>query len=597
MSPASSGNTTSAGTPGSMVRHTLSMISPILAAKASRLKYASSSSFICTATSWIQGCSGTPPLLPSPHAPCGGGACRPAKEVPSSARAIPQEKEAGTAQGVLYASAYLGISLVTYVVGSWITYFYTPPVDSGLVARLSPTLVGIAVALGRIVDAVADPLVGAASDRLQSPRGRRLPFMRGSVIPLAAVFALLWTPPAFLGEAGAFLYLSVSLSLFFILYTLYVAPYLALLPELATRRDQRIAWSGWQGLFNIAGTALGGLGAGLLIEAAGFAAMGGVLALVAFASLALPAWLLREREGARGEAPPPSLVESVRLTMANPAFRPYVAGQFFFWLALYVMIAAIPYLATVVMGGSEADATVALGLALAVALLALAPLSALSRAVGLKKALNLAMGWFAAVLLLAGGIGRLPLPLSPYAQGLLVFALAGVPLAALFVFPNALLAEVTDIDFQRTGSRREAVYFGVQGFIVKLAVGLSALVTTGIIDALGYSREAPWGVLALGPVEPRCWWRRASPVSGGIPPGRRSGGRPAALPAWPGSERASVEVVRIGGRSSSCPPSRETTSPRGHTSSAGKLKVPSIRCTFPATKSRLSPRITAFFRS
>ncbi|MFS8653346.1 MAG: MFS transporter [Limnochordia bacterium] len=403
-------------------------------------------------------------------------------------------------QGVLYASAYLGISLVTYVVGSWITYFYTPPVDSGLVARLSPTLVGIAVALGRIVDAVADPLVGAASDRLQSPRGRRLPFMRGSVIPLAAVFALLWTPPAFLGEAGAFLYLSVSLSLFFILYTLYVAPYLALLPELATRRDQRIAWSGWQGLFNIAGTALGGLGAGLLIEAAGFAAMGGVLALVAFASLALPAWLLREREGARGEAPPPSLVESVRLTMANPAFRPYVAGQFFFWLALYVMIAAIPYLATVVMGGSEADATVALGLALAVALLALVPLSALSRAVGLKKALNLAMGWFAAVLLLAGGIGRLPLPLSPYAQGLLVFALAGVPLAALFVFPNALLAEVTDIDFQRTGSRREAVYFGVQGFIVKLAVGLSALVTTGIIDALGYSREAPWGVLALGPV-------------------------------------------------------------------------------------------------
>ncbi|MFS8572362.1 MAG: MFS transporter, partial [Clostridia bacterium] len=144
-------------------------------------------------------------------------------------------------QGVLYASAYLGISLVTYVVGSWITYFYTPPVDSGLVARLSPTLVGIAVALGRIVDAVADPLVGAASDRLQSPRGRRLPFMRGSVIPLAAVFALLWTPPAFLGEVGAFLYLSVSLSLFFILYTLYVAPYLALLPELATRRDQRIA--------------------------------------------------------------------------------------------------------------------------------------------------------------------------------------------------------------------------------------------------------------------------------------------------------------------------------------------------------------------
>src|SRR5690606_16409587 len=145
---------------------------------------------------------------------------------------------------------------------------------------------------------------------------------------------------------------------------------------------------------------------------------------------------------------------------------------FFFWLALYVMIAAIPYLATVVMGGSEADATVALGLALAVALLALAPLSALSRAVGLKKALNLAMGWFAAVLLLAGGIGRLPLPLSPYAQGLLVFALAGVPSAARFGFPIALLAEATGSDFLRSGRRPADVCISAQGCLFYVAVSL-----------------------------------------------------------------------------------------------------------------------------
>ena len=227
--------------------------------------------------------------------------------------------------------------------------------------------------------------------------------------------------------------------------------------------------------------------------------MGVVLAVISLASLLLPAWTLRERTPAQ-EAPALPLLETMKLAWANPAFRPYVAGQFFFWLALYVVMAGTPYLVTIVMGGSEADATLGLGISLLVALVSLAPLGRLSGTFGLKRTLTMCMAWFAITLLIWGGIGRLSLPLSPFAQGLIVFALAGVPLAALFVLPNALVAEVTDLDFERTGSRREAIYFGVQGFIVKLAVSLSAVVTTQVIGALGYSQESPWGVLWLGPI-------------------------------------------------------------------------------------------------
>ena len=70
--------------------------------------------------------------------------------------------------GIVYASAYLGISLMTYVVGSWITYFYAPPVDSGLLVRLSPALVGAAVALGRIVDALSIPRRGLERSAFES---------------------------------------------------------------------------------------------------------------------------------------------------------------------------------------------------------------------------------------------------------------------------------------------------------------------------------------------------------------------------------------------------------------------------------------------
>lgn len=57
-------------------------------------------------------------------------------------------------------------------------------------------------------------------------------------------------------------YLTILLSLFFAFFTLYVAPYLALASKPAETTEKRIAWSGWQGLFNIVGTAVGGLGAG-----------------------------------------------------------------------------------------------------------------------------------------------------------------------------------------------------------------------------------------------------------------------------------------------------------------------------------------------
>ena len=90
---------------------------------------------------------------------------------------------------------------------------------------------------------------------------------------------------------------------------------------------------------------------------------------------------LRERRPVQ-EAPSLPLLESIKLAWANPAFRPYVAGQFFFWLALYVVMSGTPYLVTIVMGGSEADATLALGISLVVALASLAPLGRLSGATG-----------------------------------------------------------------------------------------------------------------------------------------------------------------------------------------------------------------------
>lgn len=403
---------------------------------------------------------------------------------------------------LLYGSGYLGIALTTYVVGTWTAFRYAPPPDSGLTPLLPAAWAGFAFAIGRLVDAVSDPIVGAWSDRFRGRLGRRIPFMRLSALPLALTFVLLWVPPASLGPGLAFAYLAVMSSLFFLAFTLYVAPYLALLPELAGTPSERARFSAWQGVFNVVGIALGNV-AFLLVQPDGFFMMAAALGLISLASFAVPSLTVTERM--TSQLPQATGVwESIRLTLANQAFRAYVGGQFFFWIALYIIMAGAPYLVTVVMGGSQADTGLALGLTLIVALACYPFLVRHAGRHGFRASLTFSMAWYVVVLLLWGLVGRLPISVSPFHQGLVIFALGGLPLAGLLILPNALVAEIVDLDEAKTGTRREATFFGVQGLIVKAAIGLSAVVTTQVIDLWGYSTEAPWGVLGLGPVAASC---------------------------------------------------------------------------------------------
>src|SRR5271154_6203552 len=64
-----------------------------------------------------------------------------------------------------------------------------------LVVGMPALLVGAAIVVSQIVDAVVDPLLGLWSDRLRSPLARRHPFMYASAVPCAAAFYALWQPP------------------------------------------------------------------------------------------------------------------------------------------------------------------------------------------------------------------------------------------------------------------------------------------------------------------------------------------------------------------------------------------------------------------
>lgn len=391
----------------------------------------------------------------------------------------------------LYGLAYLGVALVTQVFMLWVTYFYAPPAGR-LTAYLPIGLVGVALIIGRAVDALADPLVAVWSDNTRSARGRRLPFMIYGALPLAISFALIWFPPTPDRILWNFLYLTLVLASFLFFFTVVVAPYLALLPELAEGAASRVRYSAWQAFFNIVGLGIAMVGAGLIIERMGFRAMGVLLALVALVSFWIPAFGLREK-GRAADQNPVGLLDSFRLTLANRPFRFHLFSQFLFWFGFNMIMIIVPYVITVIMGLSEGDVGLLLGGAMAVALVSFPVICRLARSWGTRKTFLLTALILAAVLACLAGIGLLP-GIAVFWQGVAVVAASGFPLAGLFILPNAITAEITDHEYARTGLRREAIFYGMGGLVIKASMGFSSLATTGIMGWLGYTAAVPLGI-------------------------------------------------------------------------------------------------------
>ena len=118
----------------------------------------------------------------------------------------------------------------------------------GTVIGLEPSLVGLAILIALVFDAISDPLVGYWSDNLQSRWGRRHPFMYAAAIPVALSYFLLWNPPE-MGQTSLFLYLTSLAILIRTFITFYETPSSALIPELTTDYEERTSLQSYRLFF------------------------------------------------------------------------------------------------------------------------------------------------------------------------------------------------------------------------------------------------------------------------------------------------------------------------------------------------------------
>jgi Na+/melibiose symporter-like transporter len=121
------------------------------------------------------------------------------------------------------------------------------------VIGLDARLVGIAITVALVFDALSDPIVGYWSDNLRSRWGRRHPFMYASALPVALSYFLLWNPPQDWSQSGLFWYLLPLAILVRTFITLYETPSAALVPELTDDYVERSSLISYRSYFGWTG--------------------------------------------------------------------------------------------------------------------------------------------------------------------------------------------------------------------------------------------------------------------------------------------------------------------------------------------------------
>jgi GPH family glycoside/pentoside/hexuronide:cation symporter len=400
---------------------------------------------------------------------------------------------------MLYASDSLGGEALTESRGLWLLYYYAPPSDAKISPLLALGLAGAVLTAVPLVCALADPLVGYWSDRTSSRHGRRLPFIVGAT-PLWVLFAVLvFTPPRHAGAPLIAVYLAVFVALYSFASIASGGPYESLLPELAATSDERMSINGLKVYFGAAGGAIGLVASGLIIDRFGFLAMAlamGSVALIFRAIGTAGIWRHVDRVQAPARIP---LRQALRDTLRNRYFLLYLPGFVLFQVGLSMTRASLPYYVKAILGHQHTGTWVAIITAvLIVAFVLSVPFQKrVAQRSSKRRAFRRAMVGAAIAFSLLAFVGLIP-GVPAAAQILVVMALAGIPVAGVYLFPATLTADIIDYDSTQTGLRREATYYQLHSFVeqaaTSLAPGLLALLLL-----LGDTHSHQLGIRLVGP--------------------------------------------------------------------------------------------------
>jgi glycoside/pentoside/hexuronide:cation symporter, GPH family len=351
----------------------------------------------------------------------------------------------------------------------------------------SAGLAGLLLTISKLYDAVADIVIGMASDRTRSRWGRRRPYLLVGAIISGLSFLLIFIPPE-LDDAALVWWMGAALVIYSTGYSLFSVPYVAMAGEMTDGYHERTRLFSFRAFFITFGQIISSAGTAALISWAGggslgYAVMGGVSGAILTATML--ACFVGTRTARFVDVQPASPLtkgEAARALLTNRPFLLLMAIK----IAQFVAIAVINttkllFLLNVAQVGYAGLIHLTL-VQNVVSALSVPLWVRIARVMGKRNAyiaatacLTIVYGsWFFT------GLG-LTLP-EIWWRG----ALNGVAAAGTTLLSIAMLPDVMEYDRLRTGLRREGIFSGIYTIVEKLGFALGAAVTGAVLSFSGY---------------------------------------------------------------------------------------------------------------
>lgn len=399
-----------------------------------------------------------------------------------------------------FGAGDLGPAVTANVMVFFLMFFFTEA------AGMPSALAGRVLMVGKISDALNDPLIGVFSDRTRSKRwGRRYPWILWGGIPFGVFFFLQWLVPTQNLTGLFFYYLAIAIC-FNLAYTAVNLPYTALTPDLTEDYNERTSLNSFRFAFSIGGSILSLVLAQVIFSLVDdiqqrYWILGLLCTLISVPPLYLCVWgtyrraMAAERRSAA--APPPATIplrQQWAIALSNRPFL-YVIGIYLSsWLAVQLTASLLPYFVTSYMGLPESVfPTVALAIQ-GTALTLLFVWSRLSAKLGKKVVYCLGTGiWVIAM------IGMVLV--QPGQTGLLyaIAILAGFGVSTAYLIPWSMLPDTIDLDELNTGQRREGVFYAFMVFLQKMGLALGLWLAGEMLGWAGYIERVPGEAIPVQP--------------------------------------------------------------------------------------------------
>ncbi|SDR10259.1 MFS transporter [Pseudoxanthomonas sp. CF125] len=380
---------------------------------------------------------------------------------------------------ISYGIGDFGFNLYWANISAFLLIFYTD------VMGLAAGAVGTMMLVTKLVDAAADPLMGAIADRTRTRWGRFRPYLLYAAVPLAITGVLTWTVPD-LDGSGRLLWAYATFTLMMFVYTVLSMPYSALSGVMTADSQQRTTLISFRFIAAFAGTTLVNWLTLDLVRwlGRGDEQLGWQLTMVLYGVVAVATFVAVFANTRERIEPPPQQRSTMRQDVLDLlGNKP--------WLVLFVL--ALVIMVTIVMRSgslvyylkyyvSRPELTgLFLGsysVALAVGA-ALTPL--LTRLVDKRR---LMMGLMAGV-----GVISCAMYFVPKEQIWVTFALntlVGLLLGPKSPLAFSMYADCADYTEWKTGRRATAMTFAAAAFSQKLGGAVASAAIAWMLAAMGY---------------------------------------------------------------------------------------------------------------